>query len=146
MFTEAFFTTAKIWKQSKCPLVEKWIMIWYTHTHIYMSVSVSDKKEWNTAIFNNVHGLRGYYIIWKKSEKDKYHGLSLICIILKTKQNKHRLIDTENKWVVAREREREDRWRGWRGSNVWLTYKSQGYSIRNTVSNTVITLNKTTGY
>ena len=24
--------------------------------------------------------------------------------------------------------------------------KSQGYSIRNTVSNTVITLNKTTGY
>ena len=37
MFTEALFTIAKIWKQSKCPLIEKWIKIWYTHTHTYIS-------------------------------------------------------------------------------------------------------------
>ena len=30
MFTAAPFTTAKIWKQPKCPLTEEWLkMMWY---------------------------------------------------------------------------------------------------------------------
>ena len=32
MFTAAFFTIAKIWKQPKCPLVDEWIN--YIHTHV----------------------------------------------------------------------------------------------------------------
>ena len=30
------------------------------------------KKEWNSAICNNVDGPIGYYAKWNKSEKDKY--------------------------------------------------------------------------
>ena len=41
-----------------------------------------------------------------QTEKDKYHMISLICKTSKTKQmnkqNRNRLIDTENKRVVAR--------------------------------------------
>ena len=35
----ALFTTAKTWKQPKCPLTDEWIKkIWcvYTHTHTHM--------------------------------------------------------------------------------------------------------------
>lgn len=41
MFTLALFTTARTWKQHKCPLIEEWIKTWggcvcmytYTYTH-----------------------------------------------------------------------------------------------------------------
>ena len=29
MFTAALFTTAKTWKQPKCPSTEEWIKMWY---------------------------------------------------------------------------------------------------------------------
>ena len=29
MFIAALFTIAKTWKQPKCPLTSKWIMMWY---------------------------------------------------------------------------------------------------------------------
>ena len=36
MFTAALFTTAKIWMQPKCPLMEEWIkMMWYIYTMEY---------------------------------------------------------------------------------------------------------------
>ena len=31
MFTAALFTIAKTWKQSKCPLTEEWIKMWYIY-------------------------------------------------------------------------------------------------------------------
>ena len=31
MFIAALFTTAKTWKQSKCPLRDGWIKMWQTH-------------------------------------------------------------------------------------------------------------------
>ena len=38
MFTAALFTTAKTWKQPKCPLTEEWIKkIWYIYTMDYYS-------------------------------------------------------------------------------------------------------------
>ena len=43
-------TTAKIWKQLKCPLVDKWIKkMWYIH-RTFLSL----KKEENPAIYNNM--------------------------------------------------------------------------------------------
>ena len=42
-----------------------------------------------------------------KLEKDKYHRISLICVMLKKKKKKN-LIDTENRFVVSRGE------RGWR--------------------------------
>ena len=42
MFMAALFTTAKTWKQPKCPLTEEWRKkTWYTHTVEYYS----HKKE-----------------------------------------------------------------------------------------------------
>ena len=43
MFIAALFTIAKIWKQPKCPLIDKWIKVmWYIYTVEYYSVI---KKE-----------------------------------------------------------------------------------------------------
>ena len=40
MFIEALFTTAKTWKQPKCPSREDWIKnMWYIHTMEYDSLS-----------------------------------------------------------------------------------------------------------
>ena len=35
MFNAALYTTVKTWKQSKCPLTEEWIKIWYIYTMEY---------------------------------------------------------------------------------------------------------------
>ena len=38
MFTAAPFTTAKTWKQLKCPLTDEWIQMWSIYTIEYYSV------------------------------------------------------------------------------------------------------------
>ena len=48
-----------------------------------------------------------YYSEISQTEKDKYCMISLICVILKTKQmnkqqNRNKVIDTENKQVITR--------------------------------------------
>ena len=36
MLTVALFTTVKIWKQLKCPLIKEWIKkMWCVHTHTH---------------------------------------------------------------------------------------------------------------
>ena len=63
----------------------------------------SHKKEWNNAICSNMGGPRNYHTKWGKTEKDKYHMISVICGILKKwykwayLQNRNRLTDIENK-------------------------------------------------
>ena len=37
MLTAALFTTARTWKQPKCPSTEEWIKRWYIHTNEYYS-------------------------------------------------------------------------------------------------------------
>jgi len=37
MFIAALYTTAKTWKQPKCPLTEEWIKMWYIYTIEYYS-------------------------------------------------------------------------------------------------------------
>ena len=37
MFIGAVFTTAKTWKQSKCPSTDDWIKMWYIYTIEYYS-------------------------------------------------------------------------------------------------------------
>ena len=40
MFAAALFTTAKTWKQPKCPSTEEWIKkMWYTDTTEYPSAT-----------------------------------------------------------------------------------------------------------
>ena len=77
MFIAALFTIAKTWKQPKCPSTDKWIKkMCYVYTMEYYSAI---KKEWNNAICSNMDGPRDYHTKWSKSDKDKYHMVSLIC-------------------------------------------------------------------
>ena len=47
--------------------------------HIHNGILFSHKKEWNNAICSNMDGPKDYHTKWSKSEKDKYHVISLIC-------------------------------------------------------------------
>jgi len=47
--------------------------------YIHNAILFSHKEEWNLIICNEVGGAREYYARWNKSEKDKYHMISLIC-------------------------------------------------------------------
>ena len=46
----------------------------YTHNEILLS----HQKEWNFAICNDVDGARVYYAKQNKSDKEKYHMISLM--------------------------------------------------------------------
>ena len=51
MFTAALFTVAKIWKQPKGPLIDKWLKkMWYIYTMEYYSAI----KRRNNVIFSNM--------------------------------------------------------------------------------------------
>ena len=76
IFIVALFTIAKTLKQSKCPLTDEWIKkMWYIY--ICNGILLSHKKQWNNAICSNTDGPRDYYTMLSKSEKDKYHMISL---------------------------------------------------------------------
>ena len=82
MFIVALFTVAKTWKQPKCPSTDEWIKVmWYLC--IYNGILLTHKKEWNNAICSNMDGPRDNHTKWSKSDKEKYHMISLICGILK---------------------------------------------------------------
>ena len=69
MFIAALFTTAKTWKQPKCPLSDEWIKkMWYIYTMEYYS---DIKKEWNNAICSNMDGPRDYHTEWRKSDRGR---------------------------------------------------------------------------
>ena len=61
MFIEALFTTARTWKQPKCPLTEKWIKVWYVMDKEGMDrvnkqngILLRHYNEWNNAICSHM--------------------------------------------------------------------------------------------
>lgn len=87
----------------------------YTHTHIYVCIHMYICKHRHSEIRQNE--ILPFITIWmdleflmlskiSQSEKDKYFIILLICFVRKTKQrnkqSKNRLVDTENKQMVAR--------------------------------------------
>ena len=77
MFTAALFTTAKTWKQPKCPSTDDWIRkMWYIYTIEYYSAIKKNKimafaatwMELETLILGEV----------RQKEKDKCHMISHI--------------------------------------------------------------------
>ena len=70
MFTAALLTTAKTWKQSKCPPTEEWIKkMWYIY--IYNGILLSHKKEQSNAICSNMDATRDYHTKCSKSERER---------------------------------------------------------------------------
>ena len=55
---------------------------------VYMDNGIlfSHKNEWNIDTCSNMDGSRYYHNQWSKSEKDKYHTVSLTCGIENTAQ------------------------------------------------------------
>ena len=79
MFIVALFIIAKLWKQPKCPSVEKWVkQLWYLYTvEYYLAVKKKKTLPFATAWMDLEN------IILSKisqSEKDKYHMILLIGI------------------------------------------------------------------
>jgi len=58
--------------------------------YIQNGLLLSHKGEWNLDVCNDVDGARVYYAKWNKSEKDKYHMISLMWN-LRNKANEHRV-------------------------------------------------------
>ena len=65
-------TTAKIWKQTKCLLINKWIKMWYISTIEYYSAIKRNKILPFATAWIDLE-----IIILSKLEKDKYHMTSL---------------------------------------------------------------------
>ena len=70
MFTAALFTTARTWKQPRCPLADEWIRkSWYIYTMEYYSAI---KKEHIWVSFNEVDETGAYYTMIEVSQKEKH--------------------------------------------------------------------------
>jgi hypothetical protein len=78
MFIAAQFTTAKLWKQPRCPTTDKWVKkMWYLYTMEFYSVMkkneiLSFSSKWmklENIILSEV----------SQAQKTKNHMLSLIC-------------------------------------------------------------------
>ena len=77
MFIAALFTIAKTWRQPKCPLINEWIKkMWYIYTVAYYSAIKKNKIMTFTATWIQLE-----ILILSQKGKDKYHMISLICVI-----------------------------------------------------------------
>jgi len=77
MFIAALFTTAKIWKQPKCPSTDDWIQKrWYIYTMDYHSAIKKNEIMPFAATWMELEILIVSEVSQK--EKDKYHMISLI--------------------------------------------------------------------
>ena len=73
---------------------DRWIHKGYVE-HICSGILLSHKKHWNNAICSNMDGPRDYHTEWSKSDKDKYHMISLIGGIWKIKWPNELIYKTE---------------------------------------------------
>ena len=62
VFTAVLFAIAKIWQQSKCPLIEEWIRCG-RYIQCYSTIK-------NNAICSNMDGPRDYHTKWSKSDRE----------------------------------------------------------------------------
>ena len=77
-FIAALSIRAKLWKEPKSPSTDEWIMnMWYIHTVEYYSAT----KKNEILPFTMMCVELEYITLSKisKSEKNKYHMISLIC-------------------------------------------------------------------
>ena len=76
MFTVALFTTARPWKQSRCPSIDEWIKkLWYIYTMEYYSAIKKDALESILMRWINLQSIIQSEVSQKK--KDKYCILAI---------------------------------------------------------------------
>ena len=66
MFTAALFTITKMWKQRKCPSVDK-----ITMGHLHNGILLSHKKEENVTLCNNTDGPGEHYAKWNMPVRER---------------------------------------------------------------------------
>ena len=77
MLITALFTTAKTWKQTKCPPRDEWINKIY---YIYNGILLSHKKDKIVPFSTIWMDLKGMMLSKiSQAAKDKYCMISLIC-------------------------------------------------------------------
>ena len=76
LFIAALFTSAKTWKQPKCPLTDEWIKMWHIYTMEYYLAIKKNKIMPLAATWMEPETLILSEVSQKK--KDKYHMISLI--------------------------------------------------------------------
>ena len=83
MFIAALLTIAKTWKQQKRPSTNEWIKIWGVYVCVCEYYSAIKRNE--IMLFEATLVILEIIIPSEgsKSEKEKYHMISLICGILK---------------------------------------------------------------
>ena len=85
MFTAALFTTARTWKQPKCPSTDEWIKkMWYIYTMEYYSAIKRNETELFVVRWMHLETITQSEVSQK--EKNKYRMLTHIYGILKKKK------------------------------------------------------------
>ena len=77
MFITALFTTAKFWKQPKCPSVNEWIKkLWYIYMLEYYAVERKKEILLFSTAWTDLESIMLSEI--SQAVKDKYHMISPI--------------------------------------------------------------------
>ena len=66
LFIEALFTIARTWKQSRCPSIDKEVVV-----HIHNWILLSHKKEHTWVSSDEVDECRTYHTEWSESERER---------------------------------------------------------------------------
>ena len=76
MFIAALFTTARPWKQPKCPFTDEWIKkMWHIYTMEFYSAIKGNEIELFVVNWMDLETV----ILNEVSQTDKYHMILLIC-------------------------------------------------------------------
>ena len=77
MFIAALFTTARKWKQTRCPLTDEWIKkLWYIYRLAYYSAT--KRNTFESILMRWMHLEPIIHSEVSKKEKDKYRILTHI--------------------------------------------------------------------
>ena len=77
MFIAALSTTAKLWKEPKCPSTDEWIKMWFIYTMEYYLAMRKNEILPFAATWMELEGIMLSEI--SQTEKDRYHVFSLLC-------------------------------------------------------------------